>query len=191
MKRNLNRLFLTLLLTGLLSLTGCLGWGAKDVRDEQSLPPPSQYLDFKDVKVPAELKLDRDGSFIYESSEYRAGVMALSGRMGVMDILDFYQKSMPQDGWTLLSRFKYHKNIMVYTKSNKVCLIMATYPYSSDDVKLEVWVAPSSPGQSFSSLGSGTGGSTFSGSSGLSGRSSSSAPKEETLSDSSQPTRRN
>ena len=148
MKITSSRFALALVLAALLPIAACGGLGSGMMKSEEPAPPQGTYLEFKDVKVPEPLKLDRKASFVYESSGVRAGVLTLTGNFPVVDMLDFFQTNMPRDGWSLLSSFKYQKNILIYTKPNKVCLVVAAYPYGDEALRMEVWVAPIKPGQS-------------------------------------------
>lgn len=146
-----------IMLCGLLVFTSaCAGMmGSSGSKEEPTGPPPTKYLEFKDVQVPSALKLNSDASFVYETSDFRAGVLTLKGRMPVTEILDFFQANMPKDGWALLSSFKYQKNILMYTKQNKACLVIVAYPYGNEEAVLEVWVAPSKPGAQHTLLNTG------------------------------------
>ncbi|MBF0531366.1 MAG: hypothetical protein HQK55_19270, partial [Deltaproteobacteria bacterium] len=82
------------------------------------------------------------------------------------------------------SSFKFQKNILMYTKQNKACLVIVAYPYGSDEVSLEVWVAPSKPGAQHTLLNTGTpwtGTQSQSTAKPKPGAKSGSGPKEETL----------
>lgn len=131
-----------------LVLSGCESFNFGQTREEAPGPPPSSYLDFEDVQIPGGLKLVREQSFVYENNNLRAGVLALKGDGPVVAVLNHFQTRMPADGWEQLSSFKYHKNILIYTKPDKVCLVIVTAPFGDDDVNVEVWVSPSAPGAS-------------------------------------------
>ena len=148
MKITPSRFALALLLAALLPIAACGSFGSGLMKAEEPPPPQGEYLEFKDVKIPSPLKLDRQASFVYESNGVRAGVLTLTGKFPVVDVLDFFQTNMPRDGWALLSSFKYQKNILIYTKPDKVCLVVAAYPYGDEALRMEVWVAPIKPGQS-------------------------------------------
>ena len=135
------------LLVAALALGGCLGFGSSGVVDEAPPPPPApKYMDFSDVRIPEVMNLDREHSFVYETRNIRAGVLSLKGTMELVDVLSFYETNMPKDGWTLLSSFKYNKNILIYTKAEKVCLVVATQPFGETKSNLELWVSPINPG---------------------------------------------
>jgi hypothetical protein len=145
MERSWSRWAVMALLLAVLGLGGCFGFGSSEVMEEPP-PPPPKYMDFKDVRIPDVMNLDREHSFVYETQNIRAGVLSLKGTMELVDVLSFYEANMPRDGWTLLSSFKYNKNILIYTKPEKVCLVVATQPFGEAKSFLELWVSPINPG---------------------------------------------
>ncbi|MBU2549775.1 MAG: hypothetical protein KKB20_15280 [Proteobacteria bacterium] len=128
----------------LLLLPGCLNQG-QVMADEKPAPPSMEgrYYDFADVKIPADLELNREGSFVYESESFKAGILGFKGREdAATELVNFFQENMAKDGWSLLSSFKYNKNILIYTKPDKVCLIVITLPVSTEGLRVEAWVSP-------------------------------------------------
>ncbi|MFH1139659.1 MAG: hypothetical protein V1816_26575 [Pseudomonadota bacterium] len=130
-----------------LILAGCETTGSNEKAESDLIPPPpppplGTYLDFEDIKVPSDLTVDRKGTFVYQAQELRVGVLSLHGRSVVPDVMAFIKESMKIDGWTLLSSFKYQKDILLYTKKNKICLIIAQITRRPDDAELEIWVSP-------------------------------------------------
>ena len=151
MKRSLLLIFLVSL-GALFLLASCSYFNRTETAENEAAeygPPPGEYFDFADVKTPGSMTLDRDSSFVYETNSVRAGVLALSGKASAEEILAFYEDQMPQDGWTMLSSFKYQKNVIIFTKADKVCLITTQPPSLLGKTDLEVWVAPVRPGQTF------------------------------------------
>ena len=150
MKPSFSRWLPILLVLAVFMLPSCSTWdritGKKSDPPPPPPPPPTgQYLDFDDVKIPAGLDLDRDESFVYESQSIKAGVLTFSGMQKVTDMLTFFQDNMVRDGWKQMSSFKYRKNILIYTKPGKVCLIVVVYPPPFNKITVEVWVSPLRP----------------------------------------------
>lgn len=131
-------------------LTGCLGFGQSQVAEDSGPaapppPPPGSYLDFDDVRVPDDLQLDRNYSFVYQSDALKTGVLSFLGSNSTAEVLAFFQDNMPRDGWSLMSSFKFHRNILIYTKPKKICLLVVNEPQGARLVRVEVWVAPLKP----------------------------------------------
>lgn len=144
MRRYGRCLGLVLVLAVVVSLCSCQLMGEGEVKENDTFTPPptGRYLDFSDVRIPAGMYLDRDGSFVYESDTVKAGMLNIYGRNDMSDTLRFFEQNMAKDGWTMLSTFKYQKSILLFTKPGKVCTIVA-YPASSlKNLNMEVWVAP-------------------------------------------------
>jgi hypothetical protein len=92
------------------------------------------------------MNLDREHSFVYENGNVRVGILSLKGTMEVVDVVSFYETNMTRDGWTLLSSIKYHKNILIFTKPEKVCVVIASQPFGESKSNLEISVSPINPG---------------------------------------------
>lgn len=152
---------LVLLLSLALALTGCQFLGQGEVMDEEEpvAPPPQPivYLDFKDIQIPSGLELDRDSSFVYQSKAMVTGVLTFTSADSMPEIIGAFEENMGKDNWTLLSSFKYQKNILIYSKTGKICLVIANQPPGMNSVRIEIWVAPLKPEQEISAAPSALG----------------------------------
>jgi|GEM_PF-978124 len=145
-------LFRSMLLSvAVLTLAGCLGFGQSEVvEDEAPTAPvvaPSARFDFEDIQVPGGLKMNPEGRFVYETENIKTGVLTFTGGGSTTEVLDFFQATMPKDGWASLASFKSNKSILIYTKPKKVCLIIVEPPRGAYESRVEIWVAPLKPGQ--------------------------------------------
>jgi len=136
---------LSVIVTLMLMLGGC---AAKRVNTEA--PPGAEsavekgptplYYDFGDVLVPSELEVDKDGSFVFRTPGFSAGVLSLKGRVEINSLIDFFNSNMAKDNWRLVSSFKSRRTIMLFHKENRWCVINITekefYTYA------EIWVSP-------------------------------------------------
>jgi hypothetical protein len=102
-------------------------------------PEPS-YHDFEDVLVPVELKVDKDKTFIYHGPGFKAGILALSGRVEMNSLILFFETNMAKDNWRLLSEFKSPRTLMFFNKPTRTCVINITEKQFTTEV--EIWVAP-------------------------------------------------
>ena len=99
------------------------------------------YMDFGDVLIPKELKVNTEKSFIYKTVGLPAGVLALSGRVELNSLCTFFENNMAKDNWKLVSLFKSPRTIMLFQKQNRWCVINIIDGTMFTDV--EIWVAPS------------------------------------------------
>ncbi len=84
-----------------------------------------QYLD--DVRVPRELNYDADDSIIYETPNFKAGVLRFSKwRLGAESVIEFFMYNMEKDQWTFVNAFKGKEALLSFSKPNKTCLIRIT-----------------------------------------------------------------
>jgi hypothetical protein len=123
-------IFLPMLLV--LTLVGC----ATSTLSEQTAPPgeplqtteavepeTARYYDFEDVPVPAEMELKTDRSFVFQTTEFAAGLLAFSGRVELSSLISFFRIKLPDDGWRFLSSIKSPKTILFFQKANRLCII--------------------------------------------------------------------
>ncbi len=98
-------------------------------------PPPAvtaegqeagkRYLD--DVRVPSELEYDADDSIVYETPNFKAGVLRFSKwRLSVESVIEFFMYHMEKDQWTFVNAFKGKEALLSFSKPDKTCLIRIT-----------------------------------------------------------------
>jgi hypothetical protein len=126
-----------------LVISGCAGSKVKKGESAASIKdkgPVPLYYDFGDVLIPSELKVQKESSFVYHTTGLSAGVLVLKGRVKVNSLITFFEINMVKDNWKLISSFKYRRNILLYHKENRWCVINITegdyYTYT------EIWVSP-------------------------------------------------
>ena len=105
-------------------------------------PVLGSYLDFEDVQVPRGLKLDRKRSYVYQSESIKTGVLSFNTTRAVVGVLADFEENMLRDNWVLVSNFKFHKNILLYHKAIKNCLIIVESRPNRAWVKVEIWLSP-------------------------------------------------
>ena len=95
---------------------------ATDVKLLKTQPLPV-YYDFEDISIPPELTLDKEGSFIYETSKFKTGILVFKGRIDVSSLVAFFQENMKKNNWVFINSFKYKSYILNFQKEDKICLI--------------------------------------------------------------------
>lgn len=102
--------------------------------------PEPQYLDFGDILIPSELKINTSTSFIFRTSDLTAGVLDLKGRVDSMSLVEFFETNMQKDNWKFISTFKSPKTLMLFRKDTRWCVINV---FDGDFyTHAEVWVSP-------------------------------------------------
>jgi hypothetical protein len=150
-----NRILMQIFLSAIISisLTGCTTGTISKI-----IVPPEEtqlteggnkteialYYDFKDVPVPKGLKIKREKSFVFQTTEFSIGFLTFTGKMESDSIMDYFTDKMPEDGWHFLSSFKSPKNIMFFLKENRFCIITITSKTRAANV--EILVTPSFKG---------------------------------------------
>jgi len=83
------------------------------------------YLD--DVRIPDELNYKADGSMVYETAKFKAGLLRFSKwRLDVQSVIDFFTYQMVKDGWTFVNSYKGKETQLTFSKPDKTCNIRIT-----------------------------------------------------------------
>ena len=120
--------------------------GESQLTEESEETSFSLYYDFKDVSVPKEMKVEKEKSFVFQTTEFTAGVLTFSGNAESNSLISYFINKMPDDGWRFVSSFKSPKNILFFLKENRFCIITITSKTFTTD--LEILVTPSFKGGS-------------------------------------------
>ncbi len=104
--------------------------------------PTDFYYDFDDILVPKEMELQTGDSFILETPSQKNGVMVFEGKVEILSLTSFFINNMNKDGWNLLSAFKSSRTILVFEKTDRICVMNITD--SKFNTLLEIWVSPRS-----------------------------------------------
>jgi predicted small secreted protein len=118
--------FIPILLVFLL-LAGCTTYGGRggdssqggNVSSSQPYYPP----DFREVLIPDGLNMNRDNSMYIKTSSFNGGVLNFEGRIDVISLSDFFEGSMPKNGWRLSGVVKAKNYLLIFTKPDKTCMI--------------------------------------------------------------------
>ncbi len=114
-----------LLLTLLLS--GCANFGSFGGSDSQQgyadSSQPYYPPDFREVLIPDGLEMNRENSMYVKTSSFNGGVLSFDGRIDVISLSDFFEGSMPKNGWKLVGVVKAKNYLLIFTKPEKTCMI--------------------------------------------------------------------
>jgi len=104
------------------------------------ITPSPLYYDFEDILLPAELKVNKKKSFVHHATDFRAGVLVLTGHVEINSLVRFFEINMVKDNWRLVTSFRSPRTMMFFEKSNRDCIISVTEkPFK---LEVEIWVAP-------------------------------------------------
>lgn len=106
--------------------------------------PNQIFYGFPDVPVPKEMTIINDRSFVYETPNFRAGVLFLSGNVDLQSLENYFKMNMAKNGWRYINSFRYKDVVLNYTKDDKTCTIkMSRGAFESD---AEIWIGPADKG---------------------------------------------
>lgn len=98
------------------------------------------YQEFDDVLIPNELELDDKASFVFETPQFKTGIVTYKGRVDAVSLSNFFEKELPKDNWKLRSKMKYNRTILVFEKPDRDCIINIID--ETFNTILEIMVAP-------------------------------------------------
>lgn len=110
----------------LIMLTGCSGinLGQTSGQSDGTNTSESYYpTKFRDFEVPNDLKLDSSKTLIINTSSFNGGIIALSGRLEVESLTEYFTQSMEKNGWKLTGEAHYKNVLIAFSKANKNCMI--------------------------------------------------------------------
>lgn len=94
---------------------------------------------FPDIPIPATHRIDLERSTIFTSNNQSLGKVVAEGRGDVASLYAFFQKEMPEKGWSLVNAFQSSTSSMYYAKPGKfVAIILEATGRSSSRVTLNV-----------------------------------------------------
>ena len=99
-----------------------------------------KYYHFDDVRVPKELKYKQNKSFVYETPNFKTGVLLFKKwRIDVGSLIDFFIYHMEKDNWKLTNSFKGKESILNFSKPDKTCTIKISENwYSMTEAEIRV-----------------------------------------------------
>jgi len=99
-----------------------------------------KYYDFEDIPIPGEMKINAKDSILFESLNIKSGMLSFSGRVDGDSLFNYFQASMVNEGWSLISYIKYGTYILTFEKPDKLCIIRIIE--KSFSTELEIWISP-------------------------------------------------
>ena len=99
-------------------------------------------LTFEDLPVPSQMLLDRENSFVYETSTYRTGILFYHGNMNAVDVANFYKSEMQKYNWTLVNSLEYRKgDQLIFEKPGWIAVIRIESNWQNSS-KLIITIGP-------------------------------------------------
>ena len=102
--------------------------------------PISSYK-FEDLPIPPGFVLNKHESFIYESSNSRAGILIYNGEGDLDEVVNFFKENMPQYEWNLLSSYEYKGVLLNFSKEGWNTIINIK-PKNEHKLEIEIRIGP-------------------------------------------------
>ncbi len=136
-----------LIITTLFLLSGCqaLNSGAADNGHEPAAEKAAEFepyypADFRDLLIPGELVWNREKSVTISTDSFNGGILSFNGRVEVTSLMEFFNNSMKNDGWTVVGSIKARNVLLSFTKDSSTCMIRITDggPIGKTDVSIYI-----------------------------------------------------
>lgn len=85
--------------------------------------PTYTIPDFPYLPIPRELEYDPHDSLVFETTNFKTGILILSGRVDAASLIEFFINNLSANGWTKKGSIKTKKSIIFFEKPNKSCTI--------------------------------------------------------------------
>lgn len=116
-----------LLLAMALAFTGCATTGSSDGSgDSSSGAPAREYYqeEFSDISIPIDMDVVSGETFVtYSPGGMKVGIQQFKGRVEIGSLVSTMQRYMQRDGWTLRAVFRANKSVLIFEKSDKICVL--------------------------------------------------------------------
>lgn len=134
--RSFSKLFLALILLSMFAACTTTGMGGSSDSANESqevrYQEPDSYYDFDDILIPKEISYDEDASYKLDNAKFRAAIMKFTGRVEVLELVQYFVNNMSKDNWTLVSNNKASKvHVLNFEKFNKSCVIQVDDSFGS------------------------------------------------------------
>ncbi|OSQ37275.1 hypothetical protein TMES_15815 [Thalassospira mesophila] len=98
---------------------------SQDSSNGGSAASPS-FNKFTDIPMPSNSTVDMDRSIIFGASDAWTGRLALNSRGTPAQMYDFYEREMPNFGWSKVTVVRADVSVLVYDRESRVATIKLT-----------------------------------------------------------------
>ncbi|OKY75212.1 MAG: hypothetical protein BM485_09550 [Desulfobulbaceae bacterium DB1] len=102
---------------------------------------PFYPKDFREVLIPDGLEMNRDNTMFVKTESFNGGILSYEGRIEVNSLTEFFEKSMPQNGWRLGGSVKSKNVLLIFTKPSKTCMITIGENGLSYKTQVSIYIA--------------------------------------------------
>jgi len=138
-------IFIFILLTFLIAISGCKMVEEVTKKDKPVISKVENMANFRfeDLPVPNNLTLQNDDSFVYETDNYRTGILKYRGNDNFKNIGNFYKSELPKYNWNLISSIEYQETMqLIFDKPGWITVIYIEQDGST--VNLTITIGPKS-----------------------------------------------
>ena len=81
-------------------------------------------LQFEDLPIPTNFHIINDDSFVYETSDYRTGIIKYRGEDDFKNVANFFKNELPNYSWNLINSIEYrYVSQLIFQKPGWITVI--------------------------------------------------------------------
>ena len=148
----MRKLFLVLIMVFFMfAITGCQ-YMEQSVKSDQPVAeakatPQMANFQFEDLPIPNNLKIINDDSFVYETNNYRTGIIKYQGEDNFKNVGNFFKGELPKYNWNLVNSIEFKKVMqLIFVKPDWITVIYLEQDGSN--VIVTVTIGPKSEAES-------------------------------------------
>jgi hypothetical protein len=106
-------------------------------------PAPSvQVAHFADIAMPPENVLDLDRTVVFGADREWIGRLALTSKLSVTQVYDFFRQEMPRLGWSEVTSVRSSSAVLTYQMDNRVATIQIAEQRLGNGSQIDFWMNP-------------------------------------------------
>ncbi len=83
----------------------------------------SPELRFDDVPIPSGFAPVPNESFVYQTENFRAGILRYAGKPSPEAVMEFYKEQMPLYNWQSINIIEFEKKQLGFEKTGQSCIV--------------------------------------------------------------------
>ena len=124
----------------LLALEGCSTTPYRKTSDPTQIPSlsPAALLKFADIPTPSAFKFVPESSYVFQSSNFRAGLLKYSGKASGDQAVVFFKEQMPMYNWRIVNIVEYGRRLISLEKEQETCIISIDEKGGTTDIIISI-----------------------------------------------------
>lgn len=135
-------LLIVILFSFLASFSGCKMVEEVTKKDKEPVIAKVENMAnfrFEDLPIPNNLTLDNEESFVYETDNYRTGILKYKGSDNFKNIGNFFKGELPKYNWVLINSIEYMRVMqLIFQKPGWITVLYIKQDGSTVDLTITI-----------------------------------------------------